>query len=105
MNTSIKPSAGEKFPSLSWQQTDGTCLAPAEMSGWRMLVVYRGAHCPLRKSYLRTLEELQSAIMKSMASTTKDLPVSDAPYRTLRPGPDLTQTCAKPSAAACTAAN
>ena len=61
MNTSIKPSAGEKFPSLSWQQTDGTRLAPAEMSGWRMRVVYRGAHCPLCKGYLRTLEELQSA--------------------------------------------
>lgn len=60
MNTSIKPAAGETFPSLSWQQTDGNRLAPAEMAGWRVLVVYRGAHCPLCKGYLKSLEELQS---------------------------------------------
>lgn len=60
MADTSKPRAGEAFPALSWGQTDGSRLAPADMSGWRMLVVYRGAHCPLCKTYLATLESLQA---------------------------------------------
>lgn len=29
------------------------------MEGWRVLVIYRGAHCPLCRSYRKTLEQLQ----------------------------------------------
>lgn len=54
-----KPVAGGPFPSLTWPQTDGGEMAPADMSGWRMLVVYRGGHCPLCKTYLATLERLK----------------------------------------------
>ncbi len=53
-------SAGSPFPNLTWPQTDGGVLTPATMTGWRLLVVYRGAHCPLCRSYLKTLERLQA---------------------------------------------
>lgn len=52
--------AGSPFPALEWEQTDGGTLSPAGMTGWRLLVVYRGAHCPLCRKYLKTLEGLQS---------------------------------------------
>ena len=53
--------AGSAFPALEWSQTDGGMLAPAGTEGWRLLVVYRGAHCPLCRKYLKTLESLQPA--------------------------------------------
>jgi len=59
MSESIKLTAGSRFPAMNWAQTDGSRLNPAGMNGWRMLVVYRGAHCPLCKGYLKTLESLQ----------------------------------------------
>ena len=57
MDTTKMP-AGEKFPALGWQTVSGDRVAPAEGSGWRALVVYRGKHCPLCKAYLTTLDEL-----------------------------------------------
>ncbi len=53
-----KMSAGAKFPPLAWDAVDGARVAPAQDTGWRMLVVYRGKHCPLCKTYLNTLNEL-----------------------------------------------
>ena len=53
--------AGSAFPALEWSQTNGGMLAPAGIEGWRLLVVYRGAHCPLCRKYLKTLESLQPA--------------------------------------------
>lgn len=53
-----KMSAGAKFPPLAWDAAGGTRVAPALDAGWRMLVVYRGKHCPLCKTYLNTLNEL-----------------------------------------------
>ena len=51
--------AGSPFPNLTWPTTDGGTLSPNAMKGWRLLVIYRGAHCPLCRSYLKTLEQLQ----------------------------------------------
>lgn len=50
--------AGEKFPAMAWQSVRGERIAPAAASGWRALVVYRGRHCPLCKTYLNTLNEM-----------------------------------------------
>ncbi len=61
-------SAGSPFPALEWQQTDSGTLVPAGMQGWRLLVVYRGAHCPLCRKYLKTLETLQSDFAKAGVS-------------------------------------
>ncbi len=63
MSESLKPVAGSPFPDLSWPQTDDGRLAPAEMTGWRMLVVYRGSHCPICKQYLTALEGLKTAFL------------------------------------------
>lgn len=60
MLDSRKPTAGSMFPSLSWPLVSGDRITPASMAGWRMLVVYRGAHCPLCKKYLKSLEALQA---------------------------------------------
>ncbi|MEO8164268.1 MAG: redoxin domain-containing protein [Betaproteobacteria bacterium] len=48
--------AGAPFPSLTWQTTSGGKLDLANMQGWRMLVVYRGKHCPKCKTYLTKLD-------------------------------------------------
>lgn len=54
----IKPAAGAVFPTMSWPAVGGGRVAPAAQSGWRVLIVYRGKHCPLCKGYLNTLNEL-----------------------------------------------
>jgi len=59
LQTDRRP-AGSRFPDLTWPRTDGGVLTPAAMTGWRLLVVYRGAHCPLCRNYLKTLERLQA---------------------------------------------
>lgn len=49
--------AGAAFPTMSWQAVGGGTVAPADGDGWRMLVVYRGKHCPLCKRYLGGLND------------------------------------------------
>lgn len=53
-----KMSAGATFPSLAWNAVGGARIDLAHEAGWRLLVVYRGKHCPLCKTYLDTLNEL-----------------------------------------------
>lgn len=53
-----KMTAGEAFPDLSWPTVDGGSIEPVLASGWRLLIVYRGRHCPLCKMYLKTLNEM-----------------------------------------------
>lgn len=58
---SKKLDAGARFPKLDWPAVGGGRLDLAAAGGWRLLVVYRGAHCPLCKRYLATLGELSAA--------------------------------------------
>jgi peroxiredoxin len=53
-----KLAAGEAFPDIRVPRLGGGELAPAAQDGWRLLVVYRGKHCPLCKPYLKTLDGL-----------------------------------------------
>jgi peroxiredoxin len=53
---SAKLNAGSPFPSLPVATVGGGTVDLASRSGWRMLVVYRGKHCPLCKKYLKTLD-------------------------------------------------
>ena len=53
-----KMAAGEKFPAMGWSAVSGGRVDPANGSGWRALIVYRGKHCPLCKTYLNTLNEM-----------------------------------------------
>ena len=58
MTLTQKLAAGAAFPALTWPTVDGGLVDIAGSSGWRMLVVYRGKHCPLCKKYFATLSEL-----------------------------------------------
>lgn len=58
MTHATKLAAGAAFPPITVPRFGGGELAPAAMHGWRLLVVYRGKHCPLCKPYLSTLDGL-----------------------------------------------
>jgi peroxiredoxin len=58
MTQSTKLAAGAPFPAVSVPRFGGGEIAPVMMEGWRLLVVYRGKHYPLCKSYLNTLDSL-----------------------------------------------
>ncbi len=53
-----KPAAGAAFPAMSWAAVNGGRVDPAAERGWRALIVYRGKHCPLCKTYLDSLNEM-----------------------------------------------
>lgn len=55
---SEKFTPGADFPALSWKTVGGGALDLHAESGWRMLIVYRGKHCPLCKRYFKQLGEL-----------------------------------------------
>lgn len=54
----MKLAAGSTFPALSWPAVNGANVDMSALSSWRMLVVYRGKHCPLCKKYLASLDSL-----------------------------------------------
>ncbi len=58
MTTHVTLAAGARFPDVTVPTIQGDDLAPASMQGWRLVVVYRGKHCPLCKPYLGTLDTL-----------------------------------------------
>ncbi len=53
--TTTKFPPATPFPSLTWPTVRGGQIDIVGDEGWRMLVVYRGKHCPLCKRYLKTL--------------------------------------------------
>jgi len=53
--------AGDAFPPMSWPKVGGGKLVVADERGWRMLVVYRGQHCPMCRKYLDQPNELLPA--------------------------------------------
>jgi peroxiredoxin len=55
----MKLAAGAAFPAIAVPRLGGGEIAPAAIEGWRLLVVYRGKHCPLCKPYLGTLDTLR----------------------------------------------
>lgn len=56
MSNQQKMAAGAPFPSLPVAVLPSGEMDVAAMPGWRMLVVYRGKHCPLCKRYFKTLD-------------------------------------------------
>lgn len=55
--------AGSLFPKTDVAQLGGGVLtlgAPRGSHDWQMVVVYRGVHCPICKSYLAGLEALEA---------------------------------------------
>ncbi len=60
MSVPEKFQAGSPFPAFGWQRVGGGIVTPSRADGWRLLVVYRGKHCPLCRKYLTTLDGLQA---------------------------------------------
>lgn len=58
MSATTKLAAGSAFPSIAFKTVDGGSVDVGAMVGWRLLVVYRGKHCPLCKSYFKSLAAL-----------------------------------------------
>lgn len=53
-----KLQAGSEMPKLSLPSVGGGELTVGGGKGWQMLVVYRGKHCPICRTYLKTLDGL-----------------------------------------------
>jgi peroxiredoxin len=66
MHSSI--AAGSLFPSIMVKGLDGVEVELGKISDkadWRMVVVYRGKHCPLCTKYLNLLETYKDRIAKN----------------------------------------
>ncbi len=55
---SKKLQAGSEMPNLSLPRVGGGNVDLGGRSGWKMVVVYRGKHCPICRTYLKTLDGL-----------------------------------------------
>ena len=58
-------SAGSQFPTLTVKNRDGVDVELGKISDdadWKMVVVYRGKHCPLCTKYLNLLESYKEKI-------------------------------------------
>lgn len=79
-----KMTAGQTFPAMHFDAVGGERVDPAAASGWRLLVVYRGKHCPICKTYLNTLAELQGSFeeagigVMTVSADTKEKAGSEA---------------------------
>ena len=58
MKLSTKLAAGDALPALTIPRLGGGDICPATGGQWQLFVVYRGKHCPLCKTYLKTLDGL-----------------------------------------------
>ncbi len=57
---------GHIFPSIKLKNAKGNTIDLADRNGdrWKLIVVYRGIHCPLCSKYLKTLESLYTEFTK-----------------------------------------
>ncbi|MDO6708535.1 MULTISPECIES: peroxiredoxin-like family protein [unclassified Photobacterium] len=58
-----QPQPGTPFPSIPVQLRSGQSISlgtPAQGADWRLVVIYRGKHCPLCTRYLNQLETLKA---------------------------------------------
>lgn len=56
-----KPKPGDLFPAVSVPQIGGGTIdlgAPEGDANWKLIVVYRGKHCPLCTNYLNALNDV-----------------------------------------------
>lgn len=58
MSKSFKPVAGQPLPTITVPRVGGGTLRIGGDGRWQLTVVYRGAHCPLCRRYLKTLDGL-----------------------------------------------
>jgi len=71
MMSTSKIAAGAQFPSLPVPLVGGGTADLAATGGWRLLIVYRGKHCPLCKKYFKglsgMLDDLKAADVTVLA--------------------------------------
>ena len=63
-----KPKSGERFPEITVPQLGGGEIrlgVPVDDHDWQMVVVYRGKHCPICKTYLAELERTAPEFAKA----------------------------------------
>ena len=53
-----KLQAGSDMPRMTLPRVGGGEVSTEAGSGWKMVVVYRGKHCPICRTYLKTLDGL-----------------------------------------------
>ena len=56
MTHTTKLAAGAASPAITVPRLGGGEIAPAGIGGWRLLIVYRGKHCP--RSHAHSGDEL-----------------------------------------------
>lgn len=59
--------AGDLFPAIELPTLDGTTInlgTPQNGADWRLVVVYRGKHCPMCTRYLNELEALKDKYLQ-----------------------------------------
>lgn len=65
--TTTKFTAGDLFPSITLPTLNSDTIElgkPSENVDWRLVVVYRGKHCPLCTRYLNQLETLKARFLQ-----------------------------------------
>lgn len=55
---SEKLQAGAAFPVMQVARAGGGAVTLGERGSWQLIVVYRGKHCPICRTYLKTLNAL-----------------------------------------------
>lgn len=53
------PRPGDRLPDITLSTLEGAKVSLGD-AGWRALIVYRGAHCPICKKYLAGIEALKT---------------------------------------------
>jgi peroxiredoxin len=56
--TPQKLAAGSDMPKITVPKVGGGEISLGRQHGWQMLIVYRGKHCPICRTYLKTLDGL-----------------------------------------------
>ncbi|WP_238542412.1 redoxin domain-containing protein [Sphingomonas sp. PAMC 26621] len=64
MSVNEKFQSGAAFPPLGWEKVGGGRIMPARESGWRLLIVYRGKHCPICRRYLGKIDAMQDKFVE-----------------------------------------
>ena len=80
--------AGNAFPKLTVAELQGGMLTLGTPRGefdWQLVVVYRGLHCPICKTYLKTLDGLVADFNEAGVDVNADgniqiLDISNAPF-------------------------
>jgi len=74
--TAMKLAAGQPFPNMIVKKFGGGEIdlsAATEPHDWRMVVVYRGKHCPFCTEYLVELRDMKNNLLLQCLRTQKSV--------------------------------